>query len=73
MEIEAKHVIHFLYFKCISGKDIEAELNGVYGGLAMSKTHVYIWIGEFRRGRNDLNDLARPGRAKMTHMSQREL
>ena len=64
MEIEQRCVIHFLYLKGLSGKDIKAELNNVYGDQAMSKTQVYFWISEFHRGRNDLNDLIRPGRPK---------
>ena len=54
----------FLFLKWLSDKDIKAELNGVYGDLSMSKTLVYFSIGMFRRGRNDLNDLVRPGRPK---------
>ena len=53
-----------LYLKCLSDKDITAELNGVYGDLAKNKTHVYFSIGMSRRGRNDLNDLVRSGRPK---------
>lgn len=38
MDIEQRCITLFLYLKGVSGKDIKAQLNDVYGDIAMCRT-----------------------------------
>ena len=46
-------------FKGKTGKEIHAD---VYGSSAPSYAQVKFWVGEFKRGRTSLEDVARSGR-----------
>ena len=52
--IEYRSVIRFLMMRGFTGNDILNELNLAYGSNAPSRSTVYYWIGEFKRGRQSV-------------------
>jgi histone-lysine N-methyltransferase SETMAR len=60
--IEYRSVIKFLVLRKIDSQEIIKELQDVYGINCPSRTTVYDWIAQFKRGRTDVFDLERPGR-----------
>jgi histone-lysine N-methyltransferase SETMAR len=63
-KIKYRAVIEFLYLKKKTNDEIKAELDDVYGDSAPSIATVKRWTAEFKRGRTDIFDEARPGRPK---------
>ena len=51
-----------MYLKGKTGKEIHGELADVYGSSAPSYAQVKFWVGEFKRGKTALEDVARSGR-----------
>jgi histone-lysine N-methyltransferase SETMAR len=65
MEIhENRAVIKYFHLKGLSASEIIAEMNNSLGESAPSKTMVYKWIAEFKRGNLSTNDGQRTGRPK---------
>jgi hypothetical protein len=62
MEVEQRHVIKFFSDEGIQGVQIVKRLRQHYGENALSRTQVYFWINEVKRGRMDLNTIKSPGR-----------
>jgi hypothetical protein len=60
--LEQRHAIRFLLKAGICPKEIPARLLNVYHEAAMKKSQVLFWVGEVRRGREDLAGEERPGR-----------
>ena len=61
-KVEYRAVIRYLYLKGKAGKEIHGELADVYGSSAPPYAQVKFWVGEFKRGRTSLEDVARSGR-----------
>ena len=61
-KVEYRAVIRYLYLKGTTGKEIHNKLAYVYGSSAPSYAQVKFWIGEFKRNRMSLEDVARSGR-----------
>jgi AraC-like DNA-binding protein len=62
MEIEQRYVIKFFIDKSMKPLDILMRLHKNYGPRAFSRSTLYFWIGEARRGRTDLSEI--PGRGR---------
>jgi hypothetical protein len=62
MEIEERYVIKFFTDEHISEVEIISRLRNYYEDDALSRTQMYSWIHEVRRGRADLSTIASPGR-----------
>jgi hypothetical protein len=62
MEVEQHYVIKFFSNEGMPGVQTVSRLRGHCGGGALSRTQVYLWINEVKRGRTDLNTVASPGR-----------
>lgn len=60
--IEYRSVIKFLVLRGEENTNILKQLSQAYGTECPSRTTVYFWIGEFRRGRTSVHDEERPGR-----------
>ena len=61
-KVECRAVIWYLYLKGKTRKEIHGELADVYGSSAPSYAQVKFWVGEFKRGRTSLEDVATSGR-----------
>ena len=61
-KVEYSAVIRYLYLKDTTGKEIHGELTDVYESSAPSYAQIKFWVGEFKRGRTSLEDVARSGR-----------
>ena len=61
-KVEYRAVIRFLVLKSLKAKEIYEQLLEVYKESSTSKRNVAIWVGEFKRGRNWLEDASREGR-----------
>lgn len=64
MKQEFRAVIHFLYLRGESNKDIHTQINDVYGESSIGIRTVQKWTKLFKEGKNDLNDEPRSGRPK---------
>jgi hypothetical protein len=62
MEIEQRYVINFFVDEGMKSLDILMRLHKHYGPCAFSRSTLYFWIGEARRGRTDLSEMPGPGR-----------
>jgi hypothetical protein len=62
MEIEHRYVTKFFTDEGIPGVKINSRLWSHYGEKVLSRTQVYFWINEVKRGRTYLNTIANPGR-----------
>ena len=60
--MEQRYVIKFLHLDGYSANEIISKLHDIYSDKALSRTQVYFWLAEIRRGRTDLNDEPRAGR-----------
>ena len=62
--VEYRSVIRFLLIRGFTSADILSELSLAYGSKAPSRTTVYFWISEFKRGRQsveqDYSTVGRP-------------
>jgi hypothetical protein len=61
MELEQQDVIKFFADERMQWLQILSRLRDHYGTEALSRTQVYDWINEAKRGRTDLNTVASPG------------
>jgi hypothetical protein len=61
MEVEKRHVIKFFTDEGMSAVKSISRLRDHYGEDELSRTQIYFWINEIRRGRTDLNNIAGPG------------
>lgn len=59
-----RSVIRFLFLSGKTCEEIKPILDGVYGTHSPSRTTVYHWFAEFRRGRTSVFDEPRPGGPK---------
>jgi hypothetical protein len=57
MEVEQRYVIKFFSDEITPGVQIVARLRQHYGEGAVSRTQMYFWINEVKRGRTDLNTI----------------
>ena len=64
MKIEFRAVIHFLYLRNESNKDIHQKINETYGENSIGLSTVKKWTKLFRQGKADLVDEIRPGRPR---------
>ncbi|KAG5338751.1 SETMR methyltransferase, partial [Acromyrmex charruanus] len=55
-------VIKHLHMKCLTPKEIKAELDNVHSTSAPAFATVYNWVNEFKRGRTSTCDAPRSGR-----------
>jgi hypothetical protein len=62
-EVEQRYVTKFFSDEGMPGVQIVARLRQHYGEGALSRTQVYFWINEGKRGRIDLNIIAIRGKA----------
>jgi hypothetical protein len=62
MELEQPYIIKFVADDGMQRVQILSRLRDHYGTEALSRTQVYSWINEVKRGRTDLNTVASPGR-----------
>jgi hypothetical protein len=62
MKVEQRSVIKFFSDEGMPGVQIVARLRQHYGEGALSRTQMYFWVNEVKRGTTDLNINARPGR-----------
>jgi hypothetical protein len=62
MEVEQRHAIKFFSDEGMPRVQIVARLKQHYGEVALSRTQVYCWTTEVKRGRMDLNTIASPGK-----------
>jgi len=60
--LEQRYVIKFFLAEDRQPLEILGILQNHYGEDAMSKSQLYYWVGEIRRGRTDLHDAPSPGR-----------
>jgi hypothetical protein len=60
MELEQRYVIKFFANEGMQGVQILSRLRDHDGTEALSRTQVYSWINEVKRGRTDLNTVASP-------------
>ena len=60
--VEYRSVIKFLVLRRVDSQEIIKQLRDVYGINCPSKTTVYDWIAQFKRGRTTVFDEERPGR-----------
>ena len=52
--VEYRSVIRFLLIRGFTSADVLSELSLAYGSKAPSRTTVYFWISEFKRGRQSV-------------------
>jgi transposase len=62
MELEQRCVIKFFADEGMQVVQILSRLRDHYEAQALSRTQVYDWINEVKRGRTYLNTVASPGR-----------
>jgi hypothetical protein len=62
VEVEQRYIIKFFSDEGMPGVRIIGRLRQHYGEDALSRTQMYFWINEVKRGRTDLNTIASPGR-----------
>jgi hypothetical protein len=62
VELEQRYVVTFFSDEGMPGVQIVERFRRHYGEDAFSRTQVYFWIDEVKRGRTDLNTTAGPGR-----------
>lgn len=55
-------VIEFLHLKGCSPADIQEEMHSVYGISCPSRSSIYFWIAEFKRGRTSISNEPVTGR-----------
>ena len=60
-----RSVIRFLFLSGKKCEEIKPILDSVYGDLSPSRTTVYHWFAEFRRGRTSVFEEERPGAPKI--------
>jgi transposase len=60
-EHEQRSVIKFLWKEGCLAKTIHTRLQAVYGDVAYALPSVYLWIKEFKCGREDIADQPRSG------------
>ena len=73
MELNREHFRAFIFYKFRHGLTQQQcinELNSIFGYEAPSRTSVYRWYGEFKRGRNSLQDELREGRPKLVFVPE---
>ena len=63
-KFQIRAFIKFKYLEKKKPKVIHAELQEQLQASAPSLTTIRFWINEFKRGRRDIKDEARPGRPK---------
>ena len=61
-KVAERAVIQYLYKKGLTSKAIHADMVSTLGDDAPSYATVKRWVGEFKRGRQSLEDDVRPGR-----------
>jgi hypothetical protein len=66
MELKQRCVIKFFSNEGVPGVKIVERLRQHYREDALSRTQVYFWINEVKRGRTDLDTIASPGREPIT-------
>ena len=67
MELNREHfrtIIFYNFRHGLTQQQCIDELNSILGDEAPSRTSVYRWYGEFKRGRSSLQDEFREGRPK---------
>jgi hypothetical protein len=62
MGIEQRYVVKFFTDEGMPAVEIISRLRDHYGEDALSRTQIYFWINEIKRGRTDINNIASPGR-----------
>jgi histone-lysine N-methyltransferase SETMAR len=62
LKIQQRSVVRFLTLEGQTPKDIHPRLQNVYGQEALSRTQVYFWAAETKRGRIAVQDEERSGR-----------
>jgi hypothetical protein len=62
MEVEQRYVINFFSDEVMPRVQIVEHLRQHYEEDALSRTQVYFWMNEVKRGRMDLDTVASPGR-----------
>jgi hypothetical protein len=62
MEVEQQYVIKFFTDEGMRDVGVLSHLRDRYGKDALSRTQIYFWINEIKRGRTDLNNIAGAGR-----------
>jgi hypothetical protein len=62
MEIEQGYVIKFVIDEGMKPPDILMRLHKRYGPHVFSRSILYFWIGETRRGRTHLSEIPGPGK-----------
>jgi hypothetical protein len=62
MGVEQRYVINFFSDEGMPGVQIVERLTQHYGEDALSRTQLFFWISEVRRGRTDFRTIASPGR-----------
>jgi hypothetical protein len=62
MEVEQRYVIKFFTDQGMQGMEIIRRINEHYGDNALSRSTIYSWIAEVKRGRTDLSNIGSPGR-----------
>jgi hypothetical protein len=62
MEVEQYYVIKFFADEGMQGVNIIKFLNEHYSHDALSRSRVYCWLAEVKRGRTDLSNIASFGR-----------
>jgi histone-lysine N-methyltransferase SETMAR len=71
--VEYRSVIKFLVLKDTESKSIIQQLQDVYKNQCPSRSTIYNWIGEFKRGRQSVFDEEREGRPCEISDEKREL
>jgi hypothetical protein len=61
--LKQRYIIKILVKGQVPAPEIIAKLQQHYGDNALKRTQVYFWIGEVRRGRENLSDVKRLGRS----------
>lgn len=65
MSVEYRSVIHFLWLKKKSPKEIFADMQKTYGDSCPTRYNIYYWVKQFDNGRKTVIDLPRSGRPKL--------
>jgi transposase len=69
MEYEQRVIIKFLFNNGLDPRQILKKLEAQFHENVYSLPVVHFWIGEVRRGREDLHDEPRPGRRSEEHIT----
>lgn len=62
MEFEIRAVVHYFYLTGAHASYTAGKLRETYGDAAMSRTGVLYWYNEFKKGRDSIEPLHKPGR-----------